>query len=88
MRFILPLLILAALCWWFGFEPVAQALAHVSARGLVLYLLLSALVVLGYAVRWRMVADAVGARAATNCTSGAAGRRCRRCAGAVGEVGR
>ena len=63
MRFLLPLLILAALCWWFGFEPVAQALAHVSARGLVLYLLLSALVVLGYAVRWRMVADAVGARA-------------------------
>jgi uncharacterized protein (TIRG00374 family) len=63
MRFVLPLLILAALCWWFGLEPVAQALAHASARGLVLYLLLSALVVLGYAVRWRMVADAVGARA-------------------------
>src|SRR5215470_3505004 len=62
MRFVVPLLLLAALYWWFGLEPIVQAFSHVSARGLAVYLLLSALVVLGYALRWRMVAGAVGGR--------------------------
>lgn len=60
MKVVLPLALLTALVWWFGLQPLAQALANVSARGLAAYLLLTAMVVLGYALRWRLVARAVG----------------------------
>jgi len=60
MRFVLPLLLLAALAWWFGLEPVAQALAHASPGGLLVYLLLTAGIVLGCAVRWRLIIRAIG----------------------------
>lgn len=62
-KLLLPIIALAVLCWWFGLEPLARTLAHASARGLVLYALLTALVLLGYALRWRSVARAVGADA-------------------------
>jgi uncharacterized protein (TIRG00374 family) len=54
------LLGLGGLCWWFGLEPVGHALAHASPRGLAAYLLLTALVLLGYALRWQLLATAVG----------------------------
>ena len=60
VRLLLPVLLLAALCWWFGLEPLAQALSRASASGLAAYGLITALVVLGYALRWRLVARAVG----------------------------
>jgi glycosyltransferase 2 family protein len=56
-----PILVLAALCWWFSLEPLAQALAHASAHWLLVYLVLTTLIVLGYAWRWRLVGRAVGA---------------------------
>lgn len=60
MRVVLPLLLLAALCWWFGLQPLGAAMAHVSGRGLAAYILLTATVMLGYALRWRRVARTVG----------------------------
>ena len=59
-KLLLPLLLLAALAWWFGLQSVGRTLAHASARGLTGYALLTAMVVVGYALRWRMVAHAVG----------------------------
>ena len=59
-RLLLPLLLLAALAGWFGLQPVGRALAHASAPDLAVYALLTALVVLGYALRWRLVARALG----------------------------
>jgi len=61
-RLLLPLLLFAVLCWWFGLEPAGRALANASPRGIALYLMLTALVVLAYALRWRVVAHALGAR--------------------------
>jgi uncharacterized protein (TIRG00374 family) len=58
---LLPLLVLVALCWWFGLEPLAHALAQASPHWLLVYALLTALVVVGYAVRWRLVARTLGA---------------------------
>ena len=60
MKLVLPFLLLAALCWWFGLQSLGEAMAHVSGRGLIAYVLLTAGVVLGYALRWRLVAGAVG----------------------------
>jgi uncharacterized protein (TIRG00374 family) len=60
MRVLLPLLLLAFLCWWFGLEPVVRALAHASPRGLAIYLLLTAAVLLMYAMRWRLIVRALG----------------------------
>jgi hypothetical protein len=60
MRIVLPFVLLAALVWWFGLQPLGEALAHVSGRGLAVYVLLTAVVVLGYALRCRLVARAVG----------------------------
>jgi uncharacterized protein (TIRG00374 family) len=60
MRIVLPFVLLAALVWWFGVQPLGEAMAHVSGRGLAAYVLLTAVVVLGYARRWRLVARAVG----------------------------
>ena len=60
-KLILPLLVLAVLAYWFGLDQAARTLAHASARGLAVYALLTALVVLGYALRWRLVATALGA---------------------------
>lgn len=55
-----PAVLLAGLCWWFGLEPLGRALAHTSPRGLAVYALITALLVLGQALRWRLVARAVG----------------------------
>lgn len=60
IRFLLPLLLLATLAWWFGLQSVAQALAQASPSRLALYGALTALVVVGYALRWRMAARATG----------------------------
>jgi uncharacterized protein (TIRG00374 family) len=60
IRLLLPLLLLAALAWWFGLHSAAQALAHASPSGLALYGALTAAVFLGYALRWRMAAGAIG----------------------------
>jgi len=60
MRFIVPILLLAALCWWFGLEPVEHALVHASPRGLLVYLLLTAAIVLGAVLRWRLIGRAIG----------------------------
>lgn len=60
IRFLLPLLLLAALAWWFGLQSAAQALANASPSGLALYAALTAAVVVGYALRWRMAARAIG----------------------------
>jgi uncharacterized protein (TIRG00374 family) len=62
-KLVLPIVVLAVLCWWFGLEPLVRTLAHASPRGLLLYALLTALVSVGYALRWRLVARAVGADA-------------------------
>lgn len=61
-KLILPGLLFAALCWWFGLESAGRTLANASPRGIAVYLLLTALVVLGYALRWRVVGQAVGGR--------------------------
>jgi len=62
MRLILPLLLLAALCWWFGLEPLARTLAHASPAGLIGYLLLTGGVLLLYAMRWRLIVRSLGGR--------------------------
>ena len=59
-RLLLPVLLLAALCWWFGLEPLARALSGASAGGLISYGAITGLVVLGYGLRWRLVARAMG----------------------------
>lgn len=59
-KLLIPIVVLTALCWYFGLEPVGRALSHASLLGLAAYLLLTAMVVTGYALRWRLVARAVG----------------------------
>ena len=59
-KLVLPILVVAFLCWYFGLEPVGRALSHASPLDLAAYLLLTAMVVTGYALRWRLVARAVG----------------------------
>lgn len=60
----LALLVGGALCalllWWFGVDGVVAALRQARPLGLAWYALLSALVVLLLAVRWRLVARALG----------------------------
>jgi uncharacterized protein (TIRG00374 family) len=53
--------IIAALFARFGVAPVGDALGRASASWLIVYALLTALVVAGYAARWRVVAAAMGA---------------------------
>jgi uncharacterized protein (TIRG00374 family) len=52
--------LLASLAWSFGLEGLARALANPSPGALILYLLLTALSLLGYALRWRLVAGSLG----------------------------
>jgi uncharacterized protein (TIRG00374 family) len=60
IRFLLPLLLLATLAWWFGLQSAAQTLARASPSGLAGYGALTALVIVGYALRWGMVARTMG----------------------------
>jgi len=59
-KLLIPIVVLTALCWYFGLEPVGRALSHASPLGLAAYLLLTGMVVTGCALRWRLVARAVG----------------------------
>jgi uncharacterized protein (TIRG00374 family) len=60
LRLLVPLVSLAALVCWFGWRPLAQAIAHASAPALLAYLGLTAVIVCGYALRWRVIATALG----------------------------
>ncbi len=64
MKAALPLLVGGALCalllWWFGVDGVVAALRQARPLGLAWYAILSALVLLLLAVRWRLVARALG----------------------------
>jgi len=52
--------LLVALCWIFGVRELGAALAQASPRTLAVYLMLGLLARLGYSLRWRMVAGALG----------------------------
>ncbi len=51
---------LAALLWAFGADEIATAFCRADPRLLVLYLWVSALILLGYALRWQMVCRSLG----------------------------
>ena len=55
-------LIVVGLFAWFGVAPITTALERASAPGLLVYALLTAAVLAGYALRWRLVAHALGMR--------------------------
>src|SRR5712692_3268842 len=61
---LLPLLIglgaVGWLCARFGFSDLRAAFAHVSVARLMLYVGAEVMVLIGYSVRWRAVAQAVG----------------------------
>ncbi len=61
LRMLVPFALLAALFCWFGWRPLAHAVAHASMPGLFVYLGLTAAIVCGYALRWRLIAAALGA---------------------------
>lgn len=51
---------LAGLCWRFGLHDLAEALGRVSGPYLLVYFVIGCAVRLGYSLRWRMVARALG----------------------------
>lgn len=53
--------LLALLAWSFGLAGIAGAVANLSGGNLLLYLGLSGVVLLGYALRWQFVARSLGA---------------------------
>lgn len=61
MQLLLPIALLIGLLWWFGLQPLARTLSHASPIGLLAYAGLTSLVLVGYALRWRMAGRAVGA---------------------------
>src|SRR6185295_5777631 len=60
LRLLGGLAMIALLLWWFGTAGLAEAIGHLRPLYLCVYLLLAVAVLVGYSLRWRLVARAVG----------------------------
>lgn len=59
---VLGIAILVVLLWRFGIHDLAQAFTHLRPGYLLIYIALAGVVLIGYSLRWRLVARAVGHR--------------------------